>query len=114
MFKVNAKHCAYLFQEFGFLGGDLGSLTLQILSVLYPETVLGFHTNFPVVYTVQGYLKPILASVYPSWIVKPDHYDRVYPLSDRALFIFKESGYIHLQSTKPDSVGKYGLFTSLF
>ncbi|XP_030767823.1 uncharacterized protein LOC115891500, partial [Sitophilus oryzae] len=85
--------------------GDLGGITLQILSALYPKSVLGYHTNFPVVYTLKSYIKPILGVLYPSWIVKPEHYERVYPLKDRGLFIFRESGYFHLQSTKPDSLG---------
>ncbi|XP_030758463.1 juvenile hormone epoxide hydrolase 2-like [Sitophilus oryzae] len=111
---LSLAHTAVLFkklmnrlghEKFYLQGGDLGGITLQILSALYPESVLGYHTNFPVVYTLKSYIKPILGVLYPSWIVKPEHYERVYPLKDRGLFIFRESGYFHLQSTKPDSLG---------
>ncbi|XP_060527992.1 juvenile hormone epoxide hydrolase 2-like [Cylas formicarius] len=92
-------------KKFYCQGGDMGGIILQTLSVLYPDSVLGFHSNMVLIYTVKGHLYPFLSAINPSWVVKEHHYDRVYPLIDKALFILQESAYLHLQATKPDSLG---------
>ncbi|CAH1160265.1 unnamed protein product [Phaedon cochleariae] len=96
------------FQRFYAQGGDFGSIILQHMSVLYPEVVLGFHSNMCVVNTPQAYLKYFLNSFLPSlpwWYVKPDHYDRVYPMGEHFMLRLRETGYLHLQATKPDTLG---------
>ena len=41
----------------------------------------------------------------PSLIVKPSDYKKVIPLGEKFKYILAESGYLHLQATKPDTVG---------
>jgi len=41
----------------------------------------------------------------PSLILKPSDYKKVIPLGEKFKYILGESGYFHLQATKPDTVG---------
>lgn len=47
----------------------------------------------------------LVSSIYPSLIVSPEHQSRVYPLGEHLSFILRESAYLHLQATKPDTIG---------
>lgn len=93
------------FKEFYVQGGDFGAIILQHMAVLFPESVLGFHSNMCTIYTPKSYLRTLLGTVFPSWYVKPEHYDRVYPLSEQFYWRLRETGYLHLQATKPDTLG---------
>ncbi|KAF7283886.1 hypothetical protein GWI33_022718 [Rhynchophorus ferrugineus] len=92
-------------QQFYMQGGDLGAIALQILAVLYPDSVLGYHTNLPVIYTPRSYFLYLLGSIYPPWVDKPEIIKHLYPVKARAQLIYQESGYFHIQSTKPDTIG---------
>lgn len=39
-------------------------------------------------------------------VVKPALANRMYPLISKLLALLGESGYLHLQATKPDTLGK--------
>ncbi|XP_057672095.1 juvenile hormone epoxide hydrolase 2-like [Diorhabda carinulata] len=96
------------YQKFYIQGGDFGAIILRNLAVLYPEVVLGFHSNMCTVLTLKKYVKSLLASIFPSfpsWYVRPEHYDRVFPVKERFYDTIRESGYLHEQSTKPDTLG---------
>lgn len=47
-----------------------------------------------------------VGSLVPSLVVPKEHAHRMYPLKNHFLRIMEESGYMHLQSTKPDTIGK--------
>jgi juvenile hormone epoxide hydrolase len=49
----------------------------------------------------------ILGSLWPSLIVEPELERRMYPLSDHMSRYLEESGYMHIQASKPDTIGKY-------
>lgn len=49
----------------------------------------------------------LAASYWPSLIVSDEHASKVFPLKDHFSFILRESGYLHLQATKPDTIGKH-------
>ncbi|KAG5881782.1 hypothetical protein JTB14_033142 [Gonioctena quinquepunctata] len=96
------------FKKFHTQGGDLGSIILHHLSVLYPDSVLGFHSNMCIVFTPLFILKSYFSSFYPSfswWYIKPGHYDRVHPLKEYLMKGLRESGYLHIQASKPDTIG---------
>lgn len=48
----------------------------------------------------------IIGSLYPSLVVEPHLADRMYPLKKRFAFLVEETGYMHIQASKPDTVGK--------
>lgn len=93
------------FRQFYGQGGDFGAIILQHLFTLYPEVGLGFHSNFCMVNTPLALLKLMLGIYYPEGIVRPDHIDRMYPLSRQLSDLVLESGYFHIQATKPDTIG---------
>ncbi|XP_030758418.1 juvenile hormone epoxide hydrolase 1-like [Sitophilus oryzae] len=92
-------------KKFYCQGGDFGAIILQQLCVLYPENVLGYHTNMAYVATPWSYIKYALGTFNKSWVVKPEHTNRVYPLWQKFEHRILETGYLHLQATKPDTLG---------
>lgn len=49
--------------------------------------------------------KTIVASYFPSYFIEEEFIDFYYPFSPKITFLFQESGYMHIQSTKPDTIG---------
>ncbi|KAG9469903.1 hypothetical protein GDO78_019388 [Eleutherodactylus coqui] len=97
------------FNEFYLQGGDWGSRITTILSQMKPESVKGLHLNFM---TLQmgglGRLKSLLIGRYMPWLVGMTREDtkRLYPYMEKNVFrIIRETGYMHIQATKPDTVG---------
>nr|AKF11870.1 putative juvenile hormone epoxide hydrolase 1 [Leptinotarsa decemlineata] len=96
------------FKKFYVQGGDFGSIILQHMSVLYPDSVMGFHSNMCHVFTPLSTLKNFFSQYYPSfswWYIRPEHYKRVHPTMEYFFKRLRETGYLHLQATKPDTLG---------
>ncbi|KAM3962230.1 juvenile hormone epoxide hydrolase-like protein 3 [Aphomia sociella] len=87
-------------------GGDVGHNVGSIMSTLFPDEVLGFHTNFPtVLFHRLANVYTILGSFWPSLIVEEELKSRMYPLGAHFQKNLEESGYMHIQATKPDTIG---------
>ncbi|XP_001360679.3 juvenile hormone epoxide hydrolase 2 [Drosophila pseudoobscura] len=93
------------FEKFLVQGGDWGSLIGSNVAGLFPENVLGYHSNMCGNNSPMGNLKLVLSFVFPSWFVDGQfaHFYR----GAGGLFktIMEEMGYAHIQATKPDTVG---------
>lgn len=51
-------------------------------------------------------IKTFVASFYPSFFIKEEKLaDWIYPYAPRFMELLQEMGYMHLQSTKPDTIG---------
>lgn len=87
-------------------GGDWGSGIASSMATLYPNHVLGIHLNFCVAQTNVALFKVLLGSVAPFLVISPEQKGKMYPLYDHISTFVRESGYDHIQSTKPDTVGK--------
>ncbi|KAJ8708736.1 hypothetical protein PYW08_010118 [Mythimna loreyi] len=87
-------------------GGDYGSAIGSVMATIFPDQILGYHTNMPLV-TVNTWVSiyTMLGSLWPNFIVEPDLKDRMYPLTKHLGKIVEETGYYHIQATKPDTVG---------
>lgn len=92
------------FEKFYIQAGDWGSQCATHLSTLFPDNVLGFHTNMPVSSRPISMIKLLIGSLFPS-LIDSDRPERVYPLKKYFNYLMKEGGYFHIQSTKPDTVG---------
>lgn len=55
--------------------------------------------------TPMGTLKMILASFYPSYFIDEKYVSWYYPFFPKFLDLLQESGYMHIQATKPDTIG---------
>lgn len=86
-------------------GGDWGSIIATNMALLYPDNVKGIHLNMCGSMTPATMLKMILGSFWPSLLVDAEHEHKMYPLGKVFSFLLEESGYMHLQATKPDTVG---------
>ncbi|GBP32303.1 Juvenile hormone epoxide hydrolase [Eumeta japonica] len=92
-------------KKFYVQGGDWGSITVSNMATLFPQEILGHHTNCPFVQQKSVMLKTLVGSIFPSLVVEQKYADRMYPLSKFYSFMIEESGYLHIQATKPDTVG---------
>jgi len=61
--------------------------------------------------TLTDYVRLVLGTYWPSIIVSNENEkSRTYPLSKMFFGFLEESGYMHLQTTKPDTAGSIFLF----
>ncbi|KAF7275516.1 hypothetical protein GWI33_011640, partial [Rhynchophorus ferrugineus] len=94
------------FKRYYVQGGDWGSIIGSDISVLFPDHVIGFHSNMCFVNSLMSNLKLFLGSLAPIIINASQlEIETNYPLSAKFSFIILETGYMHLQSSKPDTVG---------
>ena len=94
-------------EQFYCQGGDWGSMVTTLVSTFYPDRVLGLHVNMGGFFTNGGIAKSYLAQIpgLKYLIADPQDYDKVDGLLPSLGFLLQESGYMHLQGTKPDTVG---------
>jgi juvenile hormone epoxide hydrolase len=51
-------------------------------------------------------IKAIVSSFYPSWFIQEEKLiDWIYPFAPKFMDLLQESGYMHIQATKPDTIG---------
>lgn len=53
-----------------------------------------------------AHVKSMIAGMFPSYFVPPEHHKYLKPFGEMFKFLMAESGYAHIQGTKPDTVGK--------
>ncbi|CAG0894760.1 unnamed protein product [Darwinula stevensoni] len=94
------------FSTFYVQGGDWGSLIATAMGAIYPDKVKGIHLNMLVVNTPGVTLKWLLGHfVHPSLVCDiPDRW-KLYPMKEKLSYMLQETGYLHIQATKPDTVG---------
>lgn len=102
------------FDKFYVQGGDWGAVIAAEMGILFPENVLGIHSNMCFVNNLKSTLKMFLGSLKTSFVVDKEHEHLMYPLSKIYSNLLLESGYMHIQSTKPDTIGKFVIFIHCF
>ncbi|KAJ8721330.1 hypothetical protein PYW07_002105 [Mythimna separata] len=96
------------FKKFYVQGGDFGALTANQMVTLYPDEILGYHTNYPRTLGTKALITWATGSISPffqNMVVDPALADKMYPLSKIFLGIMEDLGYMHIQATKPDTLG---------
>ncbi|XP_052865137.1 juvenile hormone epoxide hydrolase 2-like isoform X1 [Anopheles cruzii] len=93
------------FQKFYIQGGDWGSLIGNLMATLFQTDVLGVHLNMCSVQTSLSYPKTFIAGLKPNWFVDEQYIDYYFPFGSKFLGILEETGYLHIQATKPDTIG---------
>ncbi|KYN03166.1 PREDICTED: juvenile hormone epoxide hydrolase 2-like [Cyphomyrmex costatus] len=78
-------------------GGDWGSSVIHTMSCLYPQHVLGLHSNLCIVINKWILLKKALNLFSPLLWKKTK--------KRTGFSLLGETGYYHIQATKPDTVG---------
>ncbi|CAI6345807.1 unnamed protein product [Macrosiphum euphorbiae] len=96
-------------EKFYIQGGDWGAVITEAISKLFPHRVYGMHSNMCSSIsslTLNDYVRLLLGTYWPSIIVSNENEkSRTYPLSKMFFGFLEESGYMHLQMTKPDTAG---------
>ncbi|KAH1173136.1 epoxide hydrolase 1-like isoform X2 [Mauremys mutica] len=97
------------FQEFYVQGGDWGSRITVNMAQMLPKSVKGLHLNL-VFITLGGLgrLVSLLLGAYVPWLVGLTREDarRLYPYLEKNVYeLLRETGYLHIQATKPDTAG---------
>ncbi|XP_061384852.1 juvenile hormone epoxide hydrolase-like isoform X1 [Danaus plexippus] len=92
-------------EKFYIQGGDWGAVIASAMAIYYQENILGYHSNFLFVLNGYSMVRTLIGAVLPSLVVEPHLASRMYPLSSHLSFLMEESGYFHLQATKPDTIG---------
>ncbi|CAH0399774.1 unnamed protein product [Chilo suppressalis] len=93
------------YEKFYIQAGDWGSQCATHMATIFPNEVLGFHTNMPLSSRTISTVKLLVGSLFPTLAVDPKYADRIYPLKKFFSYIMRESGYFHIQATKPDTIG---------
>ncbi|XP_068198461.1 epoxide hydrolase 1 [Antennarius striatus] len=98
------------FQQFYAHGGDWGWLITTNMAQLEPKTVKGLHVNFapPSKPGLPVLLSVMLGRRFPKLFGFSDmDIQRLFPpLEKLGVEMIKETGYMHIQATKPDTVGR--------
>ncbi|XP_029965820.1 LOW QUALITY PROTEIN: epoxide hydrolase 1 [Salarias fasciatus] len=98
------------FQQFYAHGGDWGWLVTTNMAQLDPKNVKGLHVNFapPAKPGLAMTLSILLGRHFPKLFgFTAMDTERLYPCLDKlVLESIKETGYMHIQATKPDTVGR--------
>ncbi|KAM9195650.1 epoxide hydrolase 1-like [Mergus octosetaceus] len=97
------------FKEYYVQGGDWGSGITTNMAQMLPESVKGVHVNL-VFITIRGFKKliQVMLGAYVPWLVGFTREDarRMYPFMQKNVYdILRETGYLHIQATKPDTAG---------
>ncbi|EDW62143.1 juvenile hormone epoxide hydrolase 1 [Drosophila virilis] len=93
-------------KKFFIQGGDWGSIIGSNLATLYPDNVLGYHSNMCILSTPLSFLKSVYINYYPEKVLKSRmFYDHHVGIWEKYHMLLVESGYYHLQATKPDTIG---------
>nr|XP_018907454.1 PREDICTED: juvenile hormone epoxide hydrolase 1-like [Bemisia tabaci] len=98
-------------EKFYVSGGNWGFKIGRDMAIAYPENVLGFHSTM----CMDVHLAPVpvawtavhvwIGSFIPGFAVAKEDEHRLYPSRDYANWLWTETGYLHLQATKPDTIG---------
>lgn len=83
-----------------------------VYSLLLPHSTLGVHLLGNILGTPVNALhfgKIALAALTPSLLFGTEkatyEYEKFFPVGQKAAFLLAETGYFHLQATKPDTIG---------
>lgn len=93
-------------QKFFIQGGDWGSIIGSHIATIFPDNVLGYHSNMCFSNLPINHIKTFIAGYYPTAFVDAEFVDFHFPKSKHLIYLVVESGYMHLQATKPDTIGK--------
>lgn len=98
MFRLGHK-------RFFIQGGDWGSFIGGNMAAFFPDNVIGYHSNMCGSMTPMANIKLFIASLCPKHFVDEQYVDWIFPVIPKFQNLLTESGYMHIQATKPDTIG---------
>lgn len=95
------------YDRFYIQGGDWGSALGSAIATMFPENVIGYHSNACFAASPLFFVKQYIASWSPRhFLAKPEYESFHFPGSEKLTNLIAETGYFHIQATKPDTIGK--------
>lgn len=94
------------FKKYYIQGGDWGAIIISQMAVLYPDKILGVHSNMPYARNPMGVLKIMISSYFPKIFLKGIEDVNTFNVTNSLKFWESENAYSKIQATKPDTVGK--------
>ncbi|XP_027863223.1 epoxide hydrolase 1 [Xiphophorus couchianus] len=97
------------FSQFYLQGGDWGSLITTNMAQMRPDCVKGLHLNMCMSNRGFKVLLSIIIGPYLPFLVGFSQEDvrRLFPFFQKNVWqMLEESGYLHIQATKPDTAGR--------
>ncbi|XP_042908833.1 epoxide hydrolase 1 [Parasteatoda tepidariorum] len=111
---LNARAAARIFislmerigySKFYVQGGDWGSCIASLMARYYPERIIGLHVNMYLFNMLSlEKLNFVLLFVFP-FLMSREEYKLLFPLKKTLRFFLGETGYFHMNATKPDTLG---------
>lgn len=95
------------FEKYYIQGGDWGSVIISNMAILYPDRILGLHTNLAFCRTPLANLKIMMSSYFPKMFLNTSENVDDFSMKRYYKFWEVENGYSKLQTTKPDTIGKF-------
>ncbi|KAF7637346.1 Epoxide hydrolase [Meloidogyne graminicola] len=96
------------FKKYLAQGGDWGSLIVSNLGQYYSSNLLAIHLNMAFVNPFDSFKHFILSFIgcyKPHWVFsEPEHFKNFF-IKSKGYEFLGESGYMHIQATKPDTIG---------
>lgn len=93
------------FEKYMAQGGDWGAVVVSLLARMYPENLFGIHVNmFSSGIKKPSLLRMLFGHYFPSRAFSQPQYAN-FNLKNLFKSLLKETGYMHIQATKPDTVG---------
>nr|Q6U6J0.1 RecName: Full=Juvenile hormone epoxide hydrolase; Short=bommo-JHEH [Bombyx mori]AAQ87024.1 juvenile hormone epoxide hydrolase [Bombyx mori] len=93
------------YKQYYVQGGDWGALIGSAMATSFPKEIIGFHSYMALTLSPAATFLEFVGALFPSLIVEPELANRLYPLSEKYSTLLEELGYMHIQATKPDTVG---------
>ncbi|XP_043463106.1 juvenile hormone epoxide hydrolase 1-like [Leptopilina heterotoma] len=93
------------FNKFYTQGGDWGAIITANMAAMFPQHVLGMHSNMCVVSSAWSTVKTYFFSFFPSLLLPEEDHHLMYPMGEHWSRKIEETGYLHIQATKPDTLG---------
>jgi len=106
--RIYAKLMTRLGHEYYIIsGGDWGQPIGKASAVLFPNRIIGFHATMPTAkITLYSCVKVFFGMIFPGHVYDTAaDVEKIHPIWDKITFLFKETGYFHVQATKPDTIG---------
>uniref|UniRef100_A0A1A9WPA7 Epoxide hydrolase n=1 Tax=Glossina brevipalpis TaxID=37001 RepID=A0A1A9WPA7_9MUSC len=91
--------------EFLIQGGDWGSIIGANMAALFSHNIIGYHSNMCGSMGPMTILKMITAHFMPSLFYDEQYKKFFKPLPELFSHLMAETGYLHIQATKPDTIG---------
>ncbi|CAI5452344.1 unnamed protein product [Caenorhabditis angaria] len=95
------------FGKFYLQGGDWGSVITSLLARAWPDNVIALHLNMLAIQPGTSFLATVYefaSTVFPQILSSPN-LSKDYSFILKAKTLLLETGYMHIQATKPDTVG---------